>query len=45
MLIRLLRSHLAPYKKQLAVVVVLQAVQTAAALTLPTLNAEIISPF
>ena len=42
MLIRLLRTHLRPYKKQLVVVVVLQAVQTAAALTLPTLNADII---
>jgi ATP-binding cassette subfamily B protein len=42
MLIRLLRDHLRPYKKQLAIVVVLQAVQTAAALTLPTLNADII---
>ena len=42
MLIRLLRSHLRPYKRLLALVVVLQAIQTAAALTLPTLNADII---
>ena len=42
MLIRLLRSHLAPYKKLLALIVVLQGVQTAAALTLPTINARII---
>ncbi|WP_420452316.1 ABC transporter ATP-binding protein [Ilumatobacter sp.] len=38
----LLRTHLGPYGRLLAVVVVLQAVQTAAALTLPTLNADII---
>ena len=42
MLIRLLRDHLRPYKRQLALIVALQAVQTAAALTLPTLNADII---
>ena len=42
MLIRLLRSHLRPYKRTLALITVLQAVQTAAALTLPTLNADII---
>jgi ATP-binding cassette subfamily B protein len=41
-LIRLLRSQLAPYKKVLALVVGLQAVQTVAALLLPTLNARII---
>jgi ATP-binding cassette subfamily B protein len=41
-LIRLLRTHLRPYKRTLALVVVLQAIQTAAALTLPTLNADII---
>ena len=39
---RLLISHLGPYRKLLAVVVVLQAVQTFATLTLPTLNANII---
>ncbi len=39
---RLLRTHLGPYRKLLTIVVVLQAIQTAAALTLPTLNADII---
>ena len=39
---RLLRTHLGPYHRLLTVVVVLQAIQTAAALTLPTLNADII---
>jgi ATP-binding cassette subfamily B protein len=42
MLIRLLRTHLRPYRSLLLLVVVLQAVQTIAALTLPTLNASII---
>jgi ATP-binding cassette subfamily B multidrug efflux pump len=42
MLTKLLRSHLAPYKKTLWLLVVLQAVQTGAALTLPTINARII---
>lgn len=42
MLIRLLRTHLRRYKKLLLAVVLLQAAQTAAALTLPTLNADII---
>ena len=42
MLIRLLRTHLRRYKKLLVAVVLLQAAQTAAALTLPTLNADII---
>jgi ATP-binding cassette subfamily B multidrug efflux pump len=41
-LTRLLRTHLRPYKRTLLLVVVLQAVQTAAALSLPTLNADII---
>jgi ATP-binding cassette, subfamily B, multidrug efflux pump len=41
-LARLLRSHLRPYKRTLAVLVVVQAIQTTAALTLPTLNADII---
>jgi len=41
-LTRLLRTHLRPYKRTLLLIVVLQAIQTAAALTLPTLNAEII---
>lgn len=39
---RLLRTHLGPYKRLLTLVLVLQAIQTAAALTLPTLNADII---
>ena len=39
---RLLRSHLAPYRRTLLLIVVLQTVQTTAALTLPTINANII---
>jgi ATP-binding cassette, subfamily B, multidrug efflux pump len=39
---RLLRSHLAPYRNVLLLIVVLQTVQTSAALTLPTINAKII---
>ena len=42
MLIRLLASHLRPYRGLLAAVVVLQAVQALATLYLPTLNADII---
>ncbi|MFG3285190.1 ABC transporter ATP-binding protein [Streptomyces sp. NPDC048111] len=42
MLIRLLRSHLGPYKKPIAVLVLLQLLQTSATLYLPTLNANII---
>jgi ATP-binding cassette, subfamily B, multidrug efflux pump len=42
MLIRLLVSHLRPYKKVMLVIVALQSVQTMATLTLPTLNADII---
>jgi ATP-binding cassette subfamily B multidrug efflux pump len=41
-LTRLLRSHLGPYRKALWLIVVLQIVQTSAALTLPTINARII---
>ena len=41
-LVRLIRTHLGPYRRLLGVVLVLQAIQTAAALTLPTLNADII---
>jgi len=41
-LIRLLRARLRPYRRLLLGVVALQAVQTVAALTLPTLNARII---
>ncbi|MFZ4160532.1 ABC transporter ATP-binding protein [Streptomyces griseoincarnatus] len=42
MLIRLLRDRLRPYKKSLALLVVLQFLQTCATLYLPTLNADII---
>ncbi|MFD9906843.1 ABC transporter ATP-binding protein [Streptomyces sp. NPDC059063] len=42
MLIRLLRTHLDPYKKPIAVLVLLQFLQTCASLYLPTLNADII---
>ena len=42
MLRRLLRSHLGPYRNVLMLLVVLQTVQTSAALTLPTINARII---
>jgi ATP-binding cassette, subfamily B, multidrug efflux pump len=41
-LIRLLRTYLRPYKKPIAVVVLLQFLQTCATLYLPTLNAHII---
>jgi ATP-binding cassette subfamily B multidrug efflux pump len=41
-LIRLLRSHLRPYKRALIGVVLLQLVQSLATLYLPTLNADII---
>ncbi|AYG83084.1 putative ABC transporter ATP-binding protein [Streptomyces hundungensis] len=41
-LIRLLRSHLGPYKKPIALLVLLQLLQTSATLYLPTLNADII---
>ncbi len=42
MLTRLLRTNLRPYKRDLLVLVVLQSVQVAAALSLPALNADII---
>ncbi len=42
MLTRLLKINLRPYRGSLAIVIVLQAIQTAATLTLPTLNADII---
>ncbi|MFI8945424.1 ABC transporter ATP-binding protein [Streptomyces sp. NPDC053750] len=42
MLIRLLRAHLRPYQKPIALLVALQFVQTCATLYLPTLNADII---
>jgi ATP-binding cassette subfamily B protein len=42
MLMRLLRSHLRPYRKSLLILIALQTVQTSAALTLPTITARII---
>ena len=39
---RLLRTHLGPYRKLLTIVLMLQAIQTTAALMLPALNADII---
>ncbi len=42
MLVRLLRSHLRPYRNVLIAVCVLQFLQTLATLILPTLNAKII---
>jgi ATP-binding cassette subfamily B protein len=42
MLLRLLRTHLAPYKPWLAAIVVLQFTSTVAMLYLPSLNADII---
>ncbi|WP_413450267.1 ABC transporter ATP-binding protein [Georgenia phoenicis] len=42
MLLTLLRRHLRPYRRDVAVVVLLQFVQTIAALSLPSLNADII---
>ncbi|MGW1216960.1 ABC transporter ATP-binding protein [Streptomyces californicus] len=42
MLIKLLRVHLAPYKKPIALLVLLQLLQTCATLYLPSLNADIV---
>ena len=42
MLSRVLRVHLRPYKRLLGIIVLLQAVQTTAALLLPRINADII---
>jgi ATP-binding cassette subfamily B protein len=42
MLMKLLRTHLAPYKRTLWLIVALQSVAVAAALSLPTVNAKII---
>jgi ATP-binding cassette subfamily B multidrug efflux pump len=42
MLLRLLRTHLAPYKAWLSVIVVLQFTSTLAMLFLPSINADII---
>ena len=41
-LIRLLRTHLRPYRRPIALLVLLQLLQTCATLYLPTLNADII---
>ncbi|MEV5997793.1 ABC transporter ATP-binding protein [Streptomyces griseomycini] len=42
MLIRLLRAHLRPYTRPIALLVLLQFLQTCATLYLPTLNADVI---
>ncbi|MCB2223352.1 MAG: ABC transporter ATP-binding protein/permease [Actinobacteria bacterium] len=42
MLLRILRRHLAPYRRTIGVIVALQLVGTIASLYLPTLNADII---
>ncbi|MBK9342403.1 MAG: ABC transporter ATP-binding protein [Dehalococcoidia bacterium] len=41
-MLRLLRSHLRPYRKWLVAVLVFQAIQASASLLLPSLNADII---
>ena len=41
MLIRLLRTHLRPYRTTIGLVVLFQFLQTLATLYLPTLNADI----
>lgn len=43
MLLQFLRTHLRPYRRAVVAVLVLQTVQTIAALTLPDLNADIIN--
>lgn len=42
MLLRLLRTHLVPYRRAIGLLVALQLLQTCASLYLPTLNADII---
>ena len=42
MLLRLIRTHLAPYRRPIAAIVALQFIGTLAMLYLPSLNAEII---
>ncbi|HJR24942.1 MAG TPA: ABC transporter ATP-binding protein [Acidimicrobiales bacterium] len=42
MLVKVLRSTLGPYRRQLGLIILFQAVQTTAALLLPTINARII---
>ena len=41
-MLKLLRSHLRPYRKWLVAVLVFQAIQASASLLLPSLNADII---
>ena len=41
-MLKLLRSHLRPYRKWLLAVLVFQAIQATASLLLPSLNADII---
>jgi len=43
MLIRLLRTYLRPYSREVAIVVVLVTIQSIANLYLPNLNADIIN--
>ncbi|MEV3991098.1 ABC transporter ATP-binding protein [Streptomyces sp. NPDC049837] len=43
MLLRLLRAHLRPYRRTIALIVLLQLVQSLATLYLPTLNADIVN--
>ncbi len=43
MLIKLLRQHMRPYKRQIWILLALQTVQTTAGLVLPQLNADIIN--
>ncbi|MDI2127174.1 ABC transporter ATP-binding protein [Yinghuangia seranimata] len=42
MLIKLIRAHLRPYRRDIVLLVILQLIQTSATLYLPTLNADII---
>jgi len=42
MLVQILRRYLRPYKREITIVIVLQLIGTIAALTLPSLNADII---
>ncbi len=42
-LLKVLRKHLAPYRRELGIIVLFQTIQASLALTLPTLNANIIN--
>lgn len=42
MLVKLLKQHLVPYKREIGIIVTFQLVATIASLTLPSLNADII---